>query len=260
MGKKQEEPEAPMGAPEWVVTFTDMISLLVTFFVLLMTYSSMDPDMVMKVSSFLDTDTGVLETEPGDTAPDLSADELASNTDLRRGAENAHSRPPEALSENLEEMGQSLTEQHIELDLGQVADGIVIQFPEEASFDPGSDEVSLSLAKSLRELGGVLEHYSHLIVLEGHTDNRFRPTPDFPVSETLAARRAQAAAEVLLSESKLSPKLLQIAARGDSVPRVSNETAEGRQLNRRVEVRILSLSKTRSVALEAQRKKDRRGD
>lgn len=255
----QEDPP-PAGAPEWVVTFTDMISLLVTFFVLLMTYSSLDPNTVLLVRSLLDSNTGVLSGRPGDTVPDLTSDTTVSNQDLLRGARSAHSRPPESLSENLAEMGQEASEDHREIDFSQSPDGVVIQFDMRSSFQPGSAELPAYLRKSLGELGKVLEHYSYLIVVEGHTDDHFRETPTYPTAELLSMARARNAAKHMLESSKLQSMLVQVSGLGADRPRATNTTPEGRQLNRRVQLRVIALSKVRAGALESYRENQRVND
>jgi chemotaxis protein MotB len=247
--KKDDGPSGPPGAPEWVVTFTDMISLLVTFFVLLMTFSSLEEYELLKVASFLSGERGVHDTK-GFVAAEVQ-DDLLSSTDLVRGALSPHSRPAEELAENLEEMGQKKTEDHLEMDLGQVADGLVIEFGEEAAFAPGSAQVSEKLAASLGEIGRVLEHYPYLIVVEGFTDGAFRSTPSFPTADDLAFARAAGAAGILLRDSKLPASLVQISSHGDRNPRANEATAIDRQKNRRVQIRVLSLSRSRANHLEA---------
>ena len=111
--------------------------------------------------------------------------------------------------------------------------------------------MNAALKKNLVELGRVLEHYSHLVVVEGYTDSEFQPTPAFKTREALSSARAAAAAEIMVGASNLGPDVIQIAGLGDSRVRESNDTATGRTANRRVEVRILSLSKARAQQLES---------
>lgn len=256
--KKKEGPSGPPGAPEWVVTFTDMISLLVTFFVLLMTFSSLNPDDVLKVAAFLDGRRGV-HKESGQVAVAPEQD-LISSTDILRGAQSAHTRPPEELAENIEEMGQKRSEEHLEMDLEQVSDGLVIEFGDEATFLPGSTELQPGLEKSLGEIGRVLEHYPYLVVVEGFTDGAFRSTPTYRTADELAFARGTEAARALLSQSNLPSQLVQIASHGDRRPISEEETARGRQKNRRVQIRVLSLSKVRADHLSAEKvKREREG-
>lgn len=254
MGKKKRkraEPTGPPSAPEWIVTFTDMISLLVTFFVLLMTFSSMEEYDLLKVASFLQGREGVMSST-GFVAPELPDEDLLSATDILRGAASPHTRPPDKLPDSIEEMGQKMTEQHLGLELERVADGLVLDFGRQASFAPGSATPNPDLTKSLRELGKVLENYPHLVVVEGFTDAGFLPTPTYPDAEAMGFARAAAAARILLDTSDMPPQLMQVASGGDRAPRGDDATATGRQLNRRIEVRIVALSKLRADHLTAQ--------
>lgn len=258
MGKKKKKREDPVkqGAPEWVVTFTDMISLLVTFFVLLMTFSSMDAYEALKVDSFLKSNSGLLKSK-GTSMPDLGEADLLSSTSVERGANHPHSRPPEKLSESLEEMGQKRTEEHQALNLNDVRDGLVLEFGEEETFDPGSAVVSSGLRRSLIEIAKVLENYPHLVVLEGFTDSAFKPTPEHPSADALSLARARNAADAMLANSAMLPELLQISGHGAESPRADNLSPGGRRMNRRVQIRVLSISKARSTYLAA--KKEREG-
>lgn len=254
--KKREDPPGPAGAPEWVVTFTDMISLLVTFFVLLMTFSSLDAHQAFKVDSLLSGGRGV-HSAKGSSMPELGEEDLIAAKSVERGANHPHSRPPEELAESLQEMGQKKTDEHQELDLSNVHDGILIQFTENESFDPGSTLVSASLRKRLVELAKVLEHYPHLVVVEGFTDNAFRASPEFDSAEAISLARAHAAADAMLGASNMTPELLQIAGLGASQPRTDNVSPGGRRSNRRVQIRVLSISKLRATHLGVQSKGDR---
>jgi flagellar motor protein MotB len=103
----------------------------------------------------------------------------------------------------------------------------------------------------LAEIGTVLEHYENLIVIEGFTDAGFVPTLEFKSSDALAHARAFSAAELLLKKSEISPALVQISGVGSRRFAESNDTALDRRRNRRVEIRVLSLSRARAQALEA---------
>jgi len=249
--KKREDPPGPAGAPEWVVTFTDMISLLVTFFVLLMTFSSLDAYEAFKVDSFLSGKSGVHETK-GDAMLRREFDDVLSASSLRRGGDVPHSRPPEMLPESIEEMGRKRSREYQELDLRDVNDGLVIEFGEMESFDPGSVRVNAELRSTLVEVARVLENYPHLVVVEGFTDGDFQPTPAYRTERAMSLGRAKAAAEVMLAGSKMNRDLVQISGLGSTLARADNESPGGRKLNRRVRLRILSLSKARANHLEAQ--------
>jgi len=249
----EHEEEGPKGAPEWIVTFTDLTSLLVTFFVLLMTFSSFEPTerevMVIKGIQMMGKE-GVVPHKQGPTAVRPPERDRLHAVDPRRGAERLHHRPQQHLLENMEDMGQKKQPGDLELNLNVKRDGLHLQFGPEAGFAPGSAEVNPHLAESLIDLARVSQYYPNLLVIEGHTDDAFQPTLEFPTAEDLALARAAAAAELMLVNSDLPPHMLQIAGIGASAPLESNETLHGRAANRRVEVRIVALSKSRAQKLE----------
>ena len=250
--KKRAEDKAPAGAPDWIVTFADMISLLVTFFILMMTFSSLEVYDAFSITKDLIGTTGVLTGAQGTSAVPPPELDMMSAMDAMRGATSTHARPIEELQENLEAMGQRNTDEHLEIDLKEVRDGLVITFDERACFAPGSTELSIYLEQALTELAMVLEHYSFLVCVEGHTDTEFKPTPTYPSAESLGAARATEAARWMVRHSSLSPKLVQIATSGMEAPIAPNDNVDGRRLNRRVEIRLLSIARNRHAQVESQ--------
>lgn len=238
------------GAPAWVATFVDMISLLVTFFILLYTFASMKDFQSFSVPIDIMGTTGVVSDKLGDTM-DAPADDIMAAMDLQRGATNPHSRPADQLPDNMEEMGQKLTDERVEFDANHVRDGMRMRFDPRATFAPGSAVPNEVLRTALREMGAVLEHYQHLLVVEGFTDNAFLPSANFPTAEDLALARAEAASKIILAESNVSSKTLMVAGLGNvPLPGNDNTTAMQRRANRRVEVRILAMSESHSQKVE----------
>lgn len=244
----EEEEESGGGAPDWIVTFSDMVSLLVTFFILLMTFSSLEKWDVFNVFGNIEGTRGILRADGGQSATDPPAEDLMSAIHARRGAPTPHSRPPEELAENLEEMGRKKTPDDVEIDLQDVADGLVLRFDERAAFAPGSARIPPALREALVDIAGVLQHYPHLILVEGFTADDHQPTPEYPTAEALALARASAAADILLSSSRILPTRVQVSGLGPARPIAPNDSAAGRARNRRIELRILSLSRARIQA------------
>ncbi len=253
MGKHDVAEDPPQSAPEWIVTFTDMISLLVTFFIMLMSFSTMEPaNKAVIQSAFGEMRGGVLRNNEGSNAVKPPPDDRQTAVNPLRGADRSHSRPPEELPANLEEMGQKLTEEHLQVDVEAAPDGLAIRFDERAGFAPGSAEVNDELRRSLVELARVLGHYSHLLVIEGHTDDAFSPTPEHPTPEALALARAANAARVMLEAADLGRDLIQVSGAGARAPLAPNDNAAGRSKNRRVEIKVIALTKARARVLKAE--------
>lgn len=237
------------GAPRWITTFVDMISLLVTFFILLFTFSSIREYEAFTFPQNILGTAGIWK-ESGRTDVSAPYDDVMQAFDLTRGARVPHSRPTDQLLENMEEMGQKLTDEHIELDAQHIGDGLSLRFDERGAFSPGSTHVNPVLARALVELGQTMQHYSHMLVVEGHSDSEFQPTPQYPTAEALSLARARAAADVMLAGSNLPPELIMLAGLGATRPLATNDSALERRANRRVEVRILAMDRSRATALE----------
>ncbi|MFT5732114.1 MAG: chemotaxis protein MotB [Planctomycetota bacterium] len=232
------------GAPPWITTFVDMVSLLVTFFILLYTFASIKEFETFTSPRNIIGSSGVFKGKASDTmvAP---KDDLMLAMDLERGSRKRHTRPVNELSENMEEMGQKLTEEHVPIDMRAVADGMRLRFAEKAGFRPGGVSVNRSLHKALVELAETTSFYPIMIVVEGHTDDAFMPSPSYPDAQSLSIARARAAAEVLVRDGGTDPALIMLEGYGDDRPFKDAVTASERAANRRVEVRLVSMSKDR---------------
>ena len=85
MGKKPQVEEGEQGAPDWIVTFTDLVSLLVAFFVLLMTFSSLNSWDSFQVRGDLLGMSGIITDSGGSSAVDPPEDDLMQAMDAVRG-------------------------------------------------------------------------------------------------------------------------------------------------------------------------------
>ncbi|MBK7878595.1 MAG: OmpA family protein [Planctomycetes bacterium] len=224
MAKKK--PEEVAHGESWLVSYCDMISLLVTFFLMMMTFSTKDKLDVKEAG------IGLLRGRGGVWQNMMSLPQQ-------------HEVDPsvvDALSRDVAALGKAQGDDPSSSVQGKL-DGLTISFDMSSSFSPGSAEVNSTLEKHLKTLAQALQRYTHLVVVEGFTDDRFQPTPDFPTAEAMGIARARNAARIMLEKSLLPPDLVQIAGIGMARPRASNDTPSGRTSNRRIEVRILALAK-----------------
>ena len=248
--KEPKEEEEPPGAPEWVVTFTDMISLLVTFFVLLMTFSTMEEYELLDMRGGLPGDDGLHEHMNGPTDVKPPEHDINANTDPMEGGKEPHSRPDDQLDKHTD-AGTAQADDQITIDLNMVGDGLMITWDAEYSFAPGSVEINPKLEQALLELAEVLRFYPHQIVAEGHAAADHRPTALYPDAETISLARAMSAAAVLV-EHGVEEGRIQVTGHGDERPRSVANTAESRRSNRRVELRVLTLGRARAEQLKMQ--------
>lgn len=231
MGKSKEPfaQKCVKGAPMWVVTFGDLMSLLLCFFVLLLSFSETDKQKYKQVAGSLEKAFGVQRAEPVMEIPKgmtMIAKDFDQAIIESRIEEEIGKEIKEILSENLSKQVAFESQE----------EEIIIRLMGESTFSSGSIEIREQLKPLLLKVALVLEKSSGDIIISGHTD-------DVPIHNSiiksnlrLSIARAAAVAEYLLSNSKIDPHRIATMGFGEYRPIESNETAEGREKNRRVEI------------------------
>jgi len=224
-----------------MVTFSDIMSLLVTFFVLLMTFSSFDRDDYDPIAGAMAGAFGVIRKPREDDS--TSSVELESLKLVRRRYEGGSETPPEV--EPLYEVNRKVIEQLELLELLKFVDLIhmdrrlVIRVQDGVLFEPGSARLTTTSRMILKAVRRALRFIGNHVVVEGHTDDRFRRTARHADARGMSLARAVVVADELLRGDGLAPYRIGTAGAGASKPVVPNTTAEGRAGNRRVEITIL---------------------
>lgn len=266
-----EEEEKP-GIPAWVVTFADLMSLLMCFFVLLLSFSEIDAakfkqiagelskafgvqrdvqatDIPMGTSPIFDKfSPGIPEPTPVESVrQDTSQQEPQLDT-LRVDRESAIARQVEQTTREQIEVSldalaavlqQELTEGRLQLEHDRKH--VIIRVEEKGSFPSGSADMTLGFEDVLLRIADVLAELPGEITIEGHTDNVPISTPRFRSNWDLSAARASSVANALLASEAVGPERIRVQGYADTRPRASNDWPDTRTLNRRVEI-ILDLT------------------
>jgi chemotaxis protein MotB len=225
-----EEEEAE-GAPAWVVTFGDLMSLLLCFFVLLLSFSEMDRNRYRVVSGSVKNAFGIQRKKPIFDSPKGSkmiAREFDQAIVLTK-VEDIIKPIIDELSEEFEEF-----KEHVEVE--STENQVTIRMMGEATFDTGKADLRPNFAPLLMEIGQVLAKTRGEIIIAGHTDNVPLMGGPFRSNLGLSMARAGAVAEFLLRASTIDPQRLSTMGFGEYRPLTTNDTARGRQKNRRVEI------------------------
>ncbi len=255
------EAKCPDGIPAWVLTFSDLMSLLLAFFVLLFSFSEMDAQKYKQVAGSMKEAFGVQrevkvkdppkgvniiarEFSPGRTEP-TPLNEVRQST-----IDDFHQFPilarptPEEEEEIRKEAEKIRDALNVEIEQGLIevetaGRRIVIRIREKGSFPSGSAQLIKPFRKVIDKMVKALEATHGTIVVAGHTDNRPIHTERFRSNWELSASRAVTVIHELLKSGKLDEKRFRIAAFGDTKPIADNRTPEGRARNRRVEVTLV---------------------
>ncbi|MDE6995341.1 MAG: flagellar motor protein MotB [Lachnospiraceae bacterium] len=261
MAKKKQE-EAPKGSPAWMATFSDLMNLLLCFFVLLFSMSSIDAAKFEQVvASFNETFSvfsggataigdGILISNGVSQLNEL--DEYINSTGkmddgqvvdddvaaVKEKMEEAQLEESETLAEQIQEAVDD-KEMGSEIDIEFTSQYVQLTLKGALLFDSGSTLLKEEAKPVLDQVGLVLERYAAgTIEIEGHTDNVPMSGAKYSNNDELSSGRALSVFDYLLSVTDLDPANMKHAGRGEYVPIADNSTPEGRTRNRRVEIKI----------------------
>lgn len=263
--KKQEEP--PKGSPAWMATFSDLMNLLLCFFVLLFSMSTVDAEKFEMVIASLQSSFSILP-QGGSSIGEgqmISAgvsqlefldqfykEEANSSTDEQKEEEQKTEESIEeeyekkALEESekmAEEVEQQAKEKGIQnqLEVDFNAQYVLITLNGALLFDSGSSDIREDAYPLVDKIGAILERYDqNIIEIEGHTDNVPIHTDKYESNDVLSMYRALTVTDYIRGITDLNPGYLKSSGRGDYVPVADNSTPEGRARNRRVEIKIFN--------------------
>ncbi|MEY4588963.1 MAG: hypothetical protein RL497_1039 [Pseudomonadota bacterium] len=243
-----EEPEQiHTKAPSWVLTFADLMTLLMCFFVLLLAYSEMDAKKFAQVANSMQGSLGVgpmLNQGDAQIPPPIPPEE---NTELQPEQDQAAKALLEKLNQTLAQTqadAQQLAEQlHQQMERGELeieTDGqnIIVRLREQGSFESGSADLNPQARATLATIETTLYNKQGRIRVLGHTDDIPIKTARFRSNWELSAVRAVAVAEALMASGQLASTRFEVTGFADIHPLAANSNATDRARNRRVEIII----------------------
>ena len=280
MAKRKPE-EAPKGAPAWQSTFADLMNLLLCFFVLLFSMSTIDAQKFEEIASSFSntfsifsaggssfdegllisngvsqltnldkyiTNTGAAATQSSPTS-ELKKDKESSDkeSEAEEIKEAMEQQQLQASEELAEKVGEALDENGLDRDVNINFTSQYVQLTLKGSvlFDSGSAELRSEAIPVVQKVAMILERYSEgIIEIEGHTDSVPISTSHFESNDVLSSYRALAMFDYLVNNTSLDPAMIKHSGRGEYVPVADNSTPEGRAKNRRIEIKIYNYLST----------------
>jgi chemotaxis protein MotB len=230
MAKKKKEEESGESMA-WMVTFSDLITLMFTFFVLLLSLCSLEAGKIQQMESAASDAIGALE--------EGQYSEVATQVIMS----SKKKIDEEALkSENLFKQFSGLKMKALDVNMAgnmefaQLERGYSMVVRDDLLFSAGRDELKPEGIPVLREIGVSLKEFGGKVLVEGHTDDLPVSTGRFPSNWELSTARAVTIARYFVEKAEVDPEIVSAVGYGDSKPKVSNDTPENRGKNRRVEI------------------------
>lgn len=273
---RQKKEDPPAGSPAWMNTFSDLMNLLLCFFVMLFSMSTIDEEKYNQLVASMSSAFSILNggaTAIGDgilisngvsqlneldeyinstgknADSDMDSDQFEEFEAEGNAREQTYEEMLEALKEeNLrlnEELAESITESVNESGMGEqievnfTSEYVLLSLKGAFLFDSGKADIREDAEPVLSRVGVILERYAEsTIEIEGHTDNVPIHSSRFASNNELSSARALSVFYYLVENTSLDPAAIKYSGRGEYVPVADNGTEAGRAKNRRVEIRI----------------------
>lgn len=246
---KQKCPECEECLPAWLAAFGDLMSLLLCFFVLLLSMSSMD---AKKVSEAIGSLSGAMSVLEGGTQTEISKKRILESTPIETQDETSETvnRIQQAITDTNEMVEK---EQGPEITLEEAQEGFVIKMPAALLFKAGSATIDNQDAiLFLKRMSLLIDEMPNdvEVSVQGHTDNS-SPGMNSPFKDNweLSSARAIAVLKELVIDG-VDPKRMNATGYAEFQPVATNATKIGREKNRRVELRFFG-QKTKSSKAQA---------
>ncbi len=240
----------PADNDDWLMTYTDLVTLLITLFIVMVAHASFDKNNgdagLLPLSTsipriFHGEPTGILETGKVFDPASVEANGVKTS-DLSGGAEDGDSldkvaEPDPEKVKRAAELQSAVNKAGLQdsVEIEVISNEIAMRINEKVLFPSGQADLSGQGQKLLEQIIPTMHEGHYQIVVEGHTDNIPISTDRYPSNWELSAARAISVIH-FFENQKISKDRMSAVAFGDAHPIESNDSEEGRQRNRRVQI------------------------
>ena len=251
---RHEEHEEHENHERWLITYADMITLLMVLFIVLYSISQVDLAKFEKfkagLSEFGNGSASLVELHDGGL---LTGAQLTELTQAEQALSEKQARDEAAQTEReaLDSARARIADDLADAGLTGAAQfrferrGLIVTIvTDRVLFDPGSDVLTVDGHQVVDAISDALAPLPNLLSIEGHTDSTPIATARFPSNWELSTARATSVLRALVDRHAIDPARLSAAGYSDQRPVAANDTAAGRSANRRVEIVVHSTATT----------------
>ncbi len=240
--QKRKRRQEEKGAPRWMVTFSDLMTLILVFFILLFSMSIVDASKFKAIADSF-AQRQILDFMPSAIEFQFPEQDLREEREdpYDDGDFGEHFQAEMDMDDLLQEVQNYLRENNMTEVISATRDdrGVVLVLQERTLFNTGEAEVLPEAKQFLDKVGTLLAVIPNMVKVEGHTDSRPISTYRYPSNWELSGARASSVIRYLLdNHSQLKPNRFVATGYGDTRPVAPNNTPDNLQLNRRVVIVI----------------------
>jgi chemotaxis protein MotB len=234
-----EDHVCPEGAPAWLATMGDLMSNLLVFFVLMLSFANTDKQIFLETMESIQTAFGVIDTN---SAQSFNADTLIdwqskSSTPCEASRMDQASQAPSMDQRIMQQVQQAIAKNGlsrvVEADASER--GVIVRVKGNALFTPASDQLLPISFVFLDEIIRITEEFPYELSIEGHTDDSDIDSSRFPTNWHLSTARSISVLRYMVDAGKIDPSRVAVSGFGSTRPLVPNDSPENRAANRRVE-------------------------
>ncbi len=223
--------------PPWIITFADMVTLLMVFFILLFAIGTVEQDKWRQIKESLREALGADAIEELGTRQGLDVIQTQVDEQTVHAVDEVGAMVNREMEDIISEVEEFVFKNKLSGEVRVSSDerGAVITISDVVVFPPGSAEMTSKGRKTLRQVFDVLKQFNYNVKVEGHTDNTPIHTLQYPSNWELSASRAAEVAHMLIDDG-YPPERLSVEGFAEFRPIVPNTSAQNRSRNRRIEV------------------------
>lgn len=228
MPRKRRKPD-DINPNAWMDTYADTITLLLTFFILLYSFSTTDNEKLRLIAAALKGQVNGVPMKLEDV-PDIT------DQDIEQGI--GEKSPYQILLEDIQEIidKNGLTET---VKIREEDAGVVLQLSESILFDLGKSDLKADSTPILEVISGLIPSIENEIMVQGHTDNIPISSGTYESNWELSTSRAVNVVKYFIETKGFDPTRFSATGYGEYRPLVDNTTEENRAINRRVDILIV---------------------
>ncbi|MGD8991741.1 MAG: OmpA family protein [Desulfobacterales bacterium] len=245
--RKNKSGEEGSNSTGWLTTFNDLVTLLMVFFVLLFTMSSVDAKKMQDFQYALQSGLGILEAGRRVNISIKTTQPVEGMSQMNTQPEDIKTDKNNRLTALMNDASFKSLKADFNMRVICTEQGIRLSFADQILFDFGKADIRPAGHTLLNHVADAIQKVPAAVRVEGHTDNIPIHSARFPSNWELSVARAVNVVKYFVEAGKIAPHRFSAVGYGESRPLVDNETPANRMKNRRVEILLLTEGKQENV-------------
>ena len=232
MRRRKKLKQTHNNSERWLLTYSDLITLLMVFFVIMYSMSNIDKQKYQQISESLQETLGTVDT---------SEKNKGDGNNTIKSTNESNKETEDDLIGLKDEVDKYIKENGLEDDIvaKSYKKGLVISFKDDILFNSGEAILKQDYIENIKKVGDLLKTVDYYVRVEGYTDNVKMSNDKFKSNWELSSARANEVLHFLVDNDYVSNEKICSVGYGEYRPVASNDTAEGRNKNRRVDILLI---------------------